>query len=223
MEMVDFIENFIKEPEGSFDENKEKGSGMYAHVFDSDMPNLVVKRSSTSRCSEGLFTDGWLVWAIYCMNVGMKRGVPYSYMPRIYGLVIDRKQGIFHAVIEKLERYNDRDGVYNYSVHGELDWMMSEDGVRLIKYNSLGKSLVKSMLAMYQDMRKIFGGDVPIYLDAHGSNWMWRRYKSSQKVVLTDPFVMESDYLNTTEKVKEFNELLEKMAEGNPNIKFINA
>jgi len=227
LDMTTFIENFIIQPETTYKPTARQGSGMYASVFDSDMPNMVVKKGERTYSGTCL-TDGWLVWAIYCMNRTQKHGVGWAFMPKIHGLVIDYETGKFHAVIEKLkERRKEEDSRSNGKPNftGYLDHALTKD-----KFGDSWGSPVRyeaQIRKAFTEIQVWFRGqgidETPIFIDGHNGNWMWREnLNRGHTLVFTDPFVVSSGFYEDSEEgALAYNKLLMKMAEGNPNIKII--
>ena len=227
--MTDFMENFIVNPESTYDQSSMTGSGMYSSVFDSDMPNMVVKHSARTFRSSNCFTDGWLIWAILCMNRNMKYGSGWSFMPVIHGLIINYETGEFHAVIERLKEvrkptHHRGRGKPNFT--GYMDDVLSSD---IDKWNKpfwdgkipYKKAIKKAFLEIVSIFRETKATNTPIFIDAHDANWMWRETPSGRhSMVLTDPFTVSYDFMSA-DGALSYNQMLVDVAQGNPNIKII--
>ena len=225
LDMINFMEDFITEPQSTFNENSQLGAGCYASVFDSDMPNMVVKVSRKTVGRTNNLSDGWLVWAIHCMN-RLKNGSLLSFMPNIHGLVINYDTGEFHAVMERLSDSKRGEGPmdgkpYIVDSFGNLikkpvsDWNDCTADGKIRR----PKSLLKEFLAINEFFIANDYSSAPLIVDAHCNNWMWRAGEKRHTLVLTDPFTCQSTVFD--DDGFEYRELITKMAEGNPNIKII--
>ena len=209
MNMVTYIEDYIVNP-GSFSD--VLGTGCYADVFDSDMPDMVVKRSKKKEIvNENHFADGWLIWAFHSMMCAKERGIAYSIMPRIHGLVLDYNEKQFYAVMEKLEKFRPST-TFRPWITGDLDEHVDGSGyVPSYAKNKFGgwKGAVKHFNGA-SDRFDLDANDV--FLDCHSSNWMFRKTDKTHRIVSTDPFVFQNltDDLSTKIQAK-FLELTEKL------------
>lgn len=189
-------------------QNTEKwiGSGVYANVFDSDEPDCVIKIGKTEK--EGYLNDGWLLWAVYCMNNPLK-----SWMPRIKCLRIDFNTGKYYAVMERLQEYHPGTG-RDYKNKPYL--ICDEDE---LKYEYTQKCIHFHRKAIIETLIKIskFFNEKFLFIDAHPGNWMWR----GTKIVLTDPFVISANFMFNLKNVFRYNELLRVMSLGNENIEIL--
>lgn len=212
--MTDFFEKFFNNPDDTYNETNKTGYGMYAKVYDSDEADTTIKVHD-NRGYVG-FTDGWLLWAIFCMNYKQKYGQLSSIMPDIKGLVLDFNRGKFYAAMKKLQDKHKH--IKTPYITGNWEkWMYSDNEY----YNEIPQrdELVKILEELVKEISVLLDGEKypPIYIDAHDDNWMW----DGDQIIFNDPF----NILNTTRKdekfIKDYNALLILMAENNPDIKII--
>lgn len=219
MDMINFMDSFIVEPESTINESSISGTGCYASVFDSDMPNLVVKRIQ-KHAFKNLFNDGWLIWAIYCMNVAQKKGVtPNSFLPQIYGLVINYDKKVVYAVIEKLkDTYmmdNDKDHHEKPYKTGELTQFMKNNSQFFKAYKEIHVAFKKIIKLLKVNETK------NMFFDGHSGNWMWRETENGMHIVLTDPFIIFHSTCADEQLLMDVNLQIIEMAKRNPNIQII--
>jgi len=200
---MEFIQEISKDLDGSC--RDFAGDGAYSSVFDSDMPNLVIKKSKDK--GNKLFSDGWLFYAIYCMRMDK----PLPWMPKIYSLLIDFEKCEFFAAMERLE--GDTKLPY---VTGDLTQAIKrikEGHVYLPKRT--GSSVVTHLKKMDKDLIEFFGLTYSecIFTDAHNDNWM----KRGRQVVLTDPFCLLYK-VRSDDNLLKFNQDMVKYASGCDNI-----
>lgn len=205
--MFDLIENFLLAETTSI-----IGSGLYSSVFDSDQMGYVIKQSNTRR----VIDDGWLIWAIYCMNYKLKHGKMHQGMLDVQSLVIDYRQNSFYAVIERL----DRDGVDKTpNMSGNFNFYKNEyicgmeiGTIHEHVYNCWNE--INHLIGIIPEREHVYNCDGSyVFLDAHSANWMYR----GDQIVLTDPFTIDEN----PHVIVKYHEAIEFLSKNNPNIKII--
>lgn len=165
------------------------GSGMFATVYDAQIPGMVIK-TSRGACDNRFPLEGpdpWLYYAALCMT----RQVKLPWMPNIHLLKIDRKERKFWALMEKLTPL-DPDDYTDFYISGDF-WPSNLQPPRSFRDDEGCSSALPEvhetaellMNIIRQDLRKHDGISVPdFYLDAHDANWMQRE---DGTLVLNDP------------------------------------
>lgn len=194
---MEFIQEITKDLDGSC--RDRTGNGKYASVFDSDMPNLVIKKGTRTQFGN-LFDDGWLFYAIWCMKATRRP----SWMPKIYNLLIDYEKGEFFAAMERLE-----EGEAPY-ITGRYDTVIEKLEGNSSVSKRVGKSIASNFKKMNDSLLESFDLSFSecIFVDAHDDNWM----KRGRKLVLTDPFCILYEIHGEMDKLLKFNQDMVKFA-----------
>ena len=179
------VSTLIKDPSTSLKEST--GSGAFSTVFETEIPNIVIKRVDK-------MWDPTLLYYIWCMNQQKKK----SWMPKIYGITVDYTsevyaQGIAYVIMKKLtsrldvsqktpyttgEAYNDYDLI-------ELKQLLEHESVIGKKKAAEITDMILEVTSMIQSTPKT--KNECLFFDAHNDNWMW----DDETLILNDPFTVK--------------------------------
>lgn len=167
------IDEFMDDPTAFFDLHADErlGGGSYSAVMDSDIENVVIKKTHTPD------EDFWYWYAAYCMSQRELK----PWMPRIYAVHLDKDAEYGYALMEKLEtQFSDDDtkriytsGYASNFVEGHLTHETGEIASVGVPINEI-REFLECAVAFFPD----------VYFDAHDENWMIRDKKQH---VLMDP------------------------------------
>jgi hypothetical protein len=201
------LDNFIKEctADPSSKTTEESGSGKYASVWKTEMPGIVIKtlKNPSEHFNVNLFDDGWLMWAINCMNAIEEN----PFLPKIYSLKIDYDNGKCTAVMENLKL--DTSKVPYLSFDSES--ILCQEVQDILKKKNIPHSIIQTIINFSGPYLK------DLYIDAHDENWLMR----GEQIVLTDPYNMLNTLRKSPTKLFEYNQYLVQLAKGNPNIEIV--
>lgn len=188
---------------------KQISSGSYAAVFDSDQPNMVIKRVKKT------MKDAYILYALYAMEFHTK----HTILPKISAAVLD-KDGSSFFMMERLYYYESNDK--RPCIVGNID----EGGFFYVQHQILNNSKLTpndkmAIMMMLTEMHLWFTYDkenFPFFFDAHSENWMFR----VNNLVLIDPFTYRKGLTTEPSFITSVQKLIIDRASVLKNVKLVN-
>ena len=173
------VETFSTAPRRLVSNSNNVSRGAFSTVFESVIPNTVVKRGSD-------LNDGYLLFLACVFDLG-----PLPIFPQIHMVYIDKRLGEFWVLMEKLAPQPEWTG----------DWQ--EDprlrGDYPYDYERRGKLGVKDISHLTTMFDWLVNSGYSFNRDLHVGNWM---YRDKQPVVI-DPITDGGDRTGYLEKLEE--------------------